>query len=83
MRGISYQKGAEAQVAFISTREILIANAGRNIRHEVDLAYQQFMLEKYGRKVIDELELLDRINSYHGKILGIELMYKKMYEELK
>ena len=47
------------------------------------VAYHEFLLEKYGQEVIDELELLDRTQSYHGKIIGIGLMYKEMYKELK
>jgi len=54
-------------------------NAWHQGRQEV---YREFMLEKYGQKVIDELEVLDRIQSYHGKIVGIGLMYKQMYAEL-
>lgn len=45
--------------------------------------YKEFMLEKYGQDVIDQLEFLDRNNSYKDKIIGIGLMYKQMYEELK
>ncbi|KKN07445.1 hypothetical protein LCGC14_1066710 [marine sediment metagenome] len=56
---------------------------GMNIRHEVDLAYEQYMLDKYGEEVVDELKVLDRIQSYHGKIIGIGLMYKSMYNELR
>ena len=54
-------------------------NAWHQGRQEV---YRKFMLDKYGQEVIDELEFLDRTNSYHGKIVGIGLMYKQMYEEL-
>ena len=57
--------------------------AGKNIRHEVDMAYEKFMLEKYGQDVIDKLHWLDQNQSYRGKIIGIGLMYKQMYEELK
>ena len=57
--------------------------AGTNTRTKVDEAYKQFMLEKYGQAVIDQLEFLDRNQSYHGKILGIGLMYKQMYEDLR
>ena len=46
------------------------------------VVYREFMLEKYSQRVIDELEFLDRNNSYHGKIIGIGLMYKQMYEAL-
>lgn len=45
--------------------------------------YKQFIVEKYGRKVLDELEFLDQNQSYKGKIIGIGLMYKQMFEELK
>ena len=45
--------------------------------------YKEFMLEKYGQEVIDELEFLDKNNSYFKKIVGIGLMYKQMYKELK
>ena len=45
--------------------------------------YHEFMLEKYGQDVIDKLEFLDRNQSYYGKIIGIGLMYKQMYEDLR
>jgi len=45
--------------------------------------YREFMLDKYGREVIDELEFLDRNQSYFKKVVGIGLMYKEMYEDLK
>lgn len=45
--------------------------------------YHEFMLEKYGQDIIDQLEFLDRNQSYKGKIIGIGLMYREMYEELK
>lgn len=45
--------------------------------------YHQFMLEKYGQEIIDKLEFLDRNYSYKNKVIGIGLMYKQMYEELK
>ncbi len=57
--------------------------AGKNIRHEVDMAYEKFMLEKYGQDVIDKLHWLDQNQSYRGKIIGIGLMYKQMFEELR
>lgn len=45
--------------------------------------YKEFMLEKYGQDVIDKLEFLDKNQSYKGKIIGIGLMYKQMYEDLR
>ena len=57
--------------------------AGKNIHAKAKEAYFQFMLKKYGQKVIDELEFLDRHNSYFKKIVGIGLMYKQMYKELR
>lgn len=57
--------------------------AGKNIRHEVDLAYHQFMLDKYGQEVIDKLNFLDKNQSYYGKIVGIGLMYQQMYNDLR
>jgi len=56
---------------------------GKNIKTKVDQAYLQFMLDKYGQGVIDKLNWLDKNQSYKGKIVGIGLMYKEMYEELK
>lgn len=47
------------------------------------VVYRDFMLEKYGQEVIDKLEFLDKNQSYYGKIIGIGLMYKQMFEELK
>ena len=46
------------------------------------LAYRDFMLDKYGQEVIDELRWLDRNNSYKGKLIGLGLYYKQKYEEL-
>ena len=45
--------------------------------------YKEFMLEKYGQRVVDELEFLDRNNSYRYRIIGIGLLYKELYEALK
>lgn len=45
--------------------------------------YRKFMLMNYGQEVIDQLEFLDRNQSYKSKIIGIGLMYKEMYEVLK
>lgn len=56
---------------------------GVNIQGKVKGAYNQFMMDKYGPKVIDELLWLDRNQSYNNKIVGIGLMYKQMFEELK
>ena len=47
------------------------------------VVYKEFMLEKYGQDVIDQLEFLDQNQSYKDKILGIGLMYKQMFEELR
>lgn len=55
---------------------------GQNIRAEVDTAYENFMLEKYGQDVIDKLRFLDANRSYKYRIIGIGLMYKQMYKEL-
>ena len=59
------------------------AKKGKNIRAKVDEAYKQFMLEKYGQKVINELYFLDRNQSYKYKIIAIGEMYKQMYKELE
>ena len=45
--------------------------------------YLEFMLEKYGQDVVDKLHWLDKNQSYKGKILGIGLMYKELYKELR
>lgn len=47
------------------------------------VVYKEFMLEKYGQEVIDVLNFLDKNQSYYGKIIGIGLMYKELYEELR
>ncbi len=57
--------------------------AGRNIRHEVDEAYERFMLDKYGEETVALLHHLDKIGSYQHKIVPVGLMYKQMFEELK
>ena len=44
--------------------------------------YRKFMLEKYGQAVIDELEILDRTNSYKDKLWGLREYYKDRYREL-
>lgn len=51
--------------------------------HGRPVEYQQFMLNKYGQKVIDELKFLHKNQSYKGKYTAIGEMYKQMYEELK
>lgn len=45
--------------------------------------YEQFMLDKYGQETIDMLKFLDSHQTHKYKIVGIGLMYKQMYEELK
>jgi len=40
------------------------------------------MLETYGQGVMDELEWLDKNQSYRFKIIGIGEMYREMYQEL-
>jgi len=45
--------------------------------------YELFMLDKYGHNIVERLRWLDRNQSYKYKIIGIGLMYKQMYEELK
>ena len=46
-------------------------------------AYLDYMLCKYGQDVVDKLHWLDKNQSYKGKTIGIGLMYREMYEELK
>jgi len=74
IRTLSYQEGA----------------TGVNWSCDGSTSYELSEIEKSqrGTEVVlhlekDELEFLDRTNSYHGKIVGIGLMYKAMYEELK
>ena len=57
--------------------------AGKNIRAEVDKSYDQFMLRKYGQEVIDQLNWLDKNQSYRGKIRAIGEMYKEMYNDIQ
>ena len=45
-------------------------------------AYQDFMLEKYGQEVIDQLRCLDVSQSYKYKLVGLEIYYKQVYQEL-
>ena len=44
--------------------------------------YTDFMKQKYGQDVIDELRFLDKNNSYKGKLIGLELYYKQKYKEM-
>ena len=44
--------------------------------------YEQFMLERYGQGVIDELRWLHKHGSYKGKLYGIAELYKQMYLSL-
>ena len=46
------------------------------------LEYGDFMLKKYGKKVIDELRFLNKNNSYKGKLIGLELYYKTEYKRM-
>ncbi len=48
------------------------------------LAYREFMIQKYGQDVVDELRALDlMVKSYNVfELMKIELMYKAMYVEL-
>lgn len=47
-------------------------------------AYREFMLQKYGQGVIDELEILHRGGRTYvdGELAAIEQLYKEMYEQL-
>ena len=45
----------------------------------IKAAYNDFMLNKYGPKVMDELRGLDRNQSYKNKLHAIAEMYKEMY----
>jgi len=45
--------------------------------------YRQFMLDKYGQKVIDELEFMDRTNRYtQMDLYALHAYYKTEYEKL-
>ena len=44
--------------------------------------YEQFMLDKYGQDVIDELHWLHKNGSYKGKLPAIAEMYKQIYLSL-
>ncbi len=44
--------------------------------------YTEFMLHKYGQKIIDELKVLDKIQSYKYKLIGLEMFYRQRYEEM-
>lgn len=45
------------------------------------ITYRKFMLETYGQKVIDELELKHKIHKYNRmEIEGLGLYYKQQYE---
>ena len=52
-------------------------------RKNVKQSYLDFMLCKYGQKVIDELKFLHQNQSYKYKIVAIGEMYKQMYEQLQ
>ncbi len=45
-------------------------------------SYNDFMLEKYGQVVIDQLHILNKTQSYKYKIEAIGLMYKDMFAEI-
>ena len=42
--------------------------------------YEQFMLDKYGQGVIDELRWLHKNGSYKGNLHAIAVMYREMYK---
>lgn len=46
------------------------------------VGYREFMLAKYGQDVIDQLEVLDKVNSYEGKLWQLREYYKDRYMEL-
>ena len=46
-------------------------------------SYGEFMLQKYGQDVVDQLRVLDKVNSYRFKLQGLEIYYKEAYKELK
>ena len=48
------------------------------------MAYREFMLEKYGQDVLDDLEFRHRNKIYQQKdFIGFELYYKQEFERLK
>jgi hypothetical protein len=48
------------------------------------LVYLEFMQQKYGQKVIDELRVLDAmVKSYSSfELMKIEMLYKQLFKEL-
>ena len=44
--------------------------------------YLEFMLAKYNQETIDQLKVLDKINSYKYKLVGLEVYYHQKYDEL-
>ena len=52
------------------------------VKPDIKARYDEFMLETYGQGVMDELEWLDKNQSYRFKIIGIGEMYRELYQEL-
>jgi len=77
-RGLGGRSGV-----YFDERNIHAQSKDCNALEQGNLAYLDFMLDKYGQKVIDELRWLDKNQSYKYKITAIGEMYKRMYEELK
>ena len=54
------------------------------VQPDVKTAYDQFMLEKYGQEVMDELRIRDKmvIRKYSVIILGLHQVYTEEYQKL-
>lgn len=47
-------------------------------------AFREYLLDKYGDKVLDELRIKDKIHHYtEQEIIGLTLLYKEKAKELK
>lgn len=77
-RGIGGGSGVYFDERNINTQ----CNSCNAFRQGNGAAYTEFMRDKYGQEVIDQLRWLDNNNSYKGKLIGLELYYKQRYEEL-
>jgi len=54
------------------------------VQPDVKSAYDQFMLDKYGQEVMDELRIRDKVvtRKYSVIILALHQFYKGMYQGL-
>jgi len=80
---ISRDLGGNSGVYFDERNAHLQCKICNAFRQGAPKEYEQFMLKKYGQKVVDELHIKHKTHTYNQKeIVGLGIYYKQEYENL-